>query len=92
MSVVPRPQLGPRRVPGTDRVKRLASDLVLGTKRGDGAAWCVIGPLGYRKADTGVDRLILIHQSFFTPRALVLKAVLTHGGVTTKTPEVSPMC
>ena len=51
--------------PGPDRIERLAGDVVLGAERADSAAWCVIGPLGDGEADTGVDRLILVHPSFF---------------------------
>ncbi len=50
-------------------MERFAGDRVLIAKRGDRAAWCVIGPLGDCKADTGIDRVILIHLRFFASPA-----------------------
>lgn len=70
--------------PGPDRVEGLAGDAVLEAERGDQPAWGVIGPLSDRKADTGIDRLILLHRSFFTPLRPSQSARSASGSVTTK--------
>lgn len=72
--------------------ERLAGDVMLGTERSDRAAWRVIGPLNDGKADTGVDRLILSHQSIFMPRALPVKAVLTLTKFHHQNPPKSHRC